>query len=100
MAYETGAFEMTLSAAAGQDAALFAELREAFLDSVSRQIDLLGRARCDGNWQVAAMRIKGLGASFHADALLDLAVEAIEGAPGDPLVLRKLNEYLAEITAY
>lgn len=100
MAYETGAFETTLAAAAGEDSALFAELRGAFIESLAHQIDLLSRARCDGNWQVAAMRIKGLGASFHADSLVDLASEALEGAPGDPAVLRKLNTLLSEIAAH
>lgn len=100
MAYESGAFEMTLAAAAGEDPALFAELRGAFLDSLSKQIDLLGRARCDGNWQVAALRIKGLGASFHADQVIELAGEALDGAPGDPAIVRRLNELLAEISAH
>jgi hypothetical protein len=94
MAYEAGALEETLSAAAGDDAALYAELRGAFVDSMARQVDLLGRARCDGNWHVAAMRIKGLGASFQVWPLLDLADEALDAAPGDPVVLRKLNTFV------
>ena len=62
MAYESAGLDATLAAAAGDDPALFHELRTAFLDSVSRQIDLLGRARCDGNWRISAMRLKGLAA--------------------------------------
>ncbi|MEA3265026.1 MAG: Hpt domain-containing protein [Pseudomonadota bacterium] len=88
MAYEVGALDATLSAAAGEDAALFAELRAAFIESLERQVDLLGRARCDGNWQITAMRIKGLAASFHADALMELAEEALTSAPGDPIPVR------------
>lgn len=99
MAYEVGALDATLSAAAGEDAALFAELRQAFVESLARQVDLLGRARCDGNWQITAMRIKGLAASFHADALIELAEEALEAAPGDPIAVRKIRAFLDEYAA-
>ncbi len=99
MAYEVGALDATLSAAAGEDAALFAELRAAFIESLERQVDLLGRARCDGNWQITAMRIKGLAASFHADALMDLAEEALTSAPGDPIPVRKIKAFLDEYAA-
>lgn len=99
MAYEVGALDATLSAAAGEDAALFAELRTAFIESLARQVDLLGRSRCDGNWQITAMRIKGLAASFHADALMDLAEEALEAAPGDPIAVRKIRGFLDEYAA-
>ena len=97
MAYESGALDATLAAAAGDDPQLLAELRRAFVDSLSRQIDLLGRARCDGNWQMAAMRLKGLAASFHAEPLTDLAELALDAAPGDPVIVRRLQHYLAEI---
>ncbi|MFZ5744493.1 MAG: Hpt domain-containing protein [Pseudomonadota bacterium] len=99
MAYEVGALDATLSAAAGEDAALFAELRAAFIESLERQVDLLGRARCDGNWQITAMRIKGLAASFHADALMELAEEALTSAPGDPIPVRKIKSFLDEYAA-
>jgi HPt (histidine-containing phosphotransfer) domain-containing protein len=97
MAYESGALDATLAAAAGDDPQLLAELRRAFVDSLSRQIDLLGRSRCDGNWQMAAMRIKGLAASFHAEPLTDLAELALDAAPGDPVIVRRLQSYLIEI---
>lgn len=99
MAYEVGALDATLFAAAGEDAALFAELRTAFIESLARQVDLLGRARCDGNWQITAMRIKGLAASFHANALIDLAEEALEAAPGDPIAVRNIRKFLDEYAA-
>lgn len=95
MAFENGAFSATLAAAAGDDAALHAELRRAFRESVAQQVDLLSRARCDGNWLVAAQRIKGLAASFHAEPLISLAEEAVASAPGDPVVLRKLDRFVA-----
>lgn len=99
MAYEPGALEATLAAAAGGDAALFEELRATFLDSVARQIDLLERARCDGNWVLAAMRLKGLAASFHSRSLLDLADEALDAAPGEPTVVRRLKAFVAGFSA-
>jgi HPt (histidine-containing phosphotransfer) domain-containing protein len=97
MAYESGALDATLAAAAGDDPLLLAELRQAFVDSLTRQIDLLSRARCDGNWQMAAMRLKGLAASFHAEPLTDLAELALDAAPGDPVIVRRLQGYLIEI---
>ena len=99
MAYEAGALDATIAAAAGDDPALFAELRGAFRESLERQIDLLRRARCDGNWQIAALRLKGLAASFHAETLLLLAEEALDAAPGEPGVVRRLQAFLAEFTA-
>ncbi len=99
MAYEVGALDATLAAAAGADAVLFSELRQAFIESLERQIDLLRRSRCDGNWQMAAMRIKGLAASFHAETLIELAEEALEGAPGDPAVVRRIQAFRDEFAA-
>jgi hypothetical protein len=99
MAFATGDFDATIAAAAGEDAALFAELRAAFAESLVRQIDLLRRARCDGNWRVAAMRLRGLGASFHAPDLVHLADEALDGAPGEPVVIRKLERFAGEFAA-
>lgn len=97
MAYEGASLDANLAAAAGHDPDLVRELRGAFIESAERQVDLLGRARCDGNWHVAAMRLRGLAASFHADGLILLAEEAIDSAPGDPAVLRRLRQMLADL---
>ena len=93
MAYMSDSLDATFAAAAGQDAALLAELRTAFGESLEAQVDQLRRARCDGNWVMAAQRLKSLGGSFHAPELVDLADEALDGAPGDPVVLRKLERF-------
>lgn len=45
------------------------------------------------------MRIKGLAASFHADALMELAEEALTSAPGDPIPVRKIKSFLDEYAA-
>lgn len=99
MAYDSGALNASLAAAVGSDAGLMGELREAFLESAARQADLMGRARCDANWAFAASRLKGLAASFGAVRLMALADEALDGAPGDPVVLRKLGAAIEEFAA-
>jgi hypothetical protein len=99
MVYDPGALNASLAAAVGSDAALMGELRAAFLESAARQADLMGRSRCDANWQVAASRLKSLAASFGAVGLMALADEALDGAPGDPVVLRKLAAAIDDFAA-
>ncbi|WP_271077751.1 Hpt domain-containing protein [Aurantiacibacter sp. MUD61] len=99
MAYSHPDFELALATVAGDDLALRNELRDSFRESLNNQIDLLRRSRCDGNWRMAAERIKGLGASFHAARLVALAEEALDGAPGDPAIIRKLNLFSREFSA-
>lgn len=91
MVYDPGALNASLAAAVGSDAELMRELRSAFIDSAGRQLDLMGRARCDANWTISAARLKSLAASFGAAGLGALAEEALDGAPGDPAVLRKIG---------
>jgi HPt (histidine-containing phosphotransfer) domain-containing protein len=93
MAFQSADLDATLAAAAGDDPELFAELRGAFAESLARQVDLLRRSRCDGNWQVAAMRLKGLATSFHAEPLVKLADEALDAVPGEPGVIRRLQAF-------
>ena len=91
MAYDSGALNASLAAAVGGDLDLLAELRAVFIESAARQADLMGRSRCDANWSLSASRLKSLAASFGATGLMALADEALDGAPGDPVVLRKLG---------
>lgn len=98
MAFDNGALDATIAAAAGDDAALLHELRTAFVESARRQLDLLTRARCDGNWTVAAMRLKGLAASFNADELMAAAENALTSAPGEPAVIRQIEAILARFS--
>lgn len=97
MSIDLGALNSALHAAAGDDAALICELRQAFVESAHRQIDLMSRSRCDANWHYSCLRLKGLAASFEAVELLGLADEAATGAPGDPVVLRRLSAALTTI---
>lgn len=91
MVYDPGALTTSLAAAVGTDSELMRELHAAFVESAARQTDLMSRARCDANWEFAGARLKSLAASFGAMGLLELADEALSGAPGDPVVLRKLR---------
>ncbi len=97
MSVDYGAFDTALKAAAGDDAALAIELRASFVESVQRQLSLLSRSRCDANWQYTCWRLKGIAASFGASRLIELSNEAESGAPGDPVVIRKMNQALSEI---
>lgn len=94
MAYDPGVLNASLAAAVGHDGALMDELREAFLTSAARQLDLMGRSRCDANWVIAASRLKSVAASFNITGLVELSNEAIDGAPGDPVILRKIGHAL------
>ncbi len=91
MSYDPGALDAALAAAVGEDIALIADLRVAFMESADRQLDLLCRARCDANWELAAWRLKGLAASFGLTSLMAIADEAASSAPGDPRILRQIR---------
>jgi HPt (histidine-containing phosphotransfer) domain-containing protein len=91
MAYDPGAIDATLAAAVGDEPALIAELREAFLESVKRGIDGLRASKGPQEWTAAALRLKGLAASFGAVRLMALATEAANATAGDSAVLRRLE---------
>ncbi|WP_157219751.1 Hpt domain-containing protein [Flavisphingomonas formosensis] len=91
MSFDPGALDAALTAAVGNDPVLVADLRNVFLESAARQVNALGRARCDANWRMAAWRLHGLAASFGAVELMALAEDAAAGAPGDPVVLRRIR---------
>ncbi len=95
MSHDPGSIDAALAAAIGNDSALIAELRGAFVDSAASLIDLLARARCDANWALAARRLKGLAASFGATNMMALADEAARAVPGDPDIMRRLRSQLA-----
>ena len=96
MVFDPGALNASLAAAVGSDPALMAELKIAFVDSIARQLDLLSRSRCDATWEIAAARLKSVAASFGAVGMIALADEAQQGAPGDPVVLRKIAAAIDE----
>ncbi|AQR73033.1 Hpt domain-containing protein [Sphingomonas sp. LM7] len=91
MAYDPGAIDATLAAAVGDEPALIAELRESFLDSVRRCVSAMKSAETPDAWASAALRLKGLAASFGAVRLMALASEAVSGPANDGEVLRRLH---------
>ena len=96
MAYDPGAIDATLAAAVGDEPGLIAELRLAFIESVERSRASLANADDDEAWRAAALRLKGLAASFGAVRLMALASEA-EAHPLDPGILAKLNRSIARL---
>lgn len=91
MAYDPGAIDATLAAAVGDEPGLIAELREAFLDSAKRALTALSGADNPEAWRGAALRLKGLAASFGAVRLMALAQDAADAQAGDRAILRKLE---------
>ena len=94
MSYEPSALELALAAAVGDDPGLVAELRSAFIDSAARHADAMARARSDAEWQEAALRLKGLAASFGAGRLIELADEAAAAPRGDAEALAAIERAL------
>lgn len=95
MSYEPAALEVALAAAVGDDPALVAELRTAFLDSARRHFDAMKRAVSDPEWQEGALRLKGLAASFGAARLIELADSAARAPRGDGETLSGIDRALA-----
>ncbi|WP_010187450.1 hypothetical protein [Sphingomonas sp. PAMC 26605] len=91
MAYDPGAIDATLAAAVGDEPALIAELRAAFLDSVRHGLAVLEAAQGDPAWRDAAFRLRGLAASFGAVRLMAIATEAAEAEAQDAALLRRLR---------
>lgn len=97
MAVDPGAIDAALAAAVGDDPALVAELRAAFLESVHRGLAALEEATGDDAWRAATGRLKGLAASFGAVRLVALATEANRRPAGDPAMMRRLRQAIARL---
>lgn len=97
MSFDSGPLDRYLSAAFGDDPAMAADLRRAFGESARDFSDLMRRSRCDANWVVAAERMKSLAATFGIIPLIQLAEAAMDGVPGDPVILRQINQAIEEV---
>ena len=97
MAYDPGAIDATLAAAVGDEPQLIAELRESFLDGVRRCVESMKGADSPDSWAAAALRLKGLAASFRAIRLMALATEAATGPAQDSAVLRRLHRAIERL---
>ncbi|HTG38243.1 Hpt domain-containing protein [Sphingomonas sp.] len=91
MAYDPGAIDATLAAAVGDEPALIAELREAFLDSAQRALAMMIAAESAETWRQGAWRLKGLAASFGAVRLMALASDGAAAPIGDGETIRRLR---------
>ena len=97
MAFDPGAIEATLAAAVGDDPALIAELRIAFVDSAAGAVAAMTAADGPEAWRAAAWRLKGLAASFGAVRLMALATEAVQAGVPDRALLGRLQRMLARL---
>jgi len=89
------ALSTTLAAAVGDDRALVAELQNAFVESAERHLDAILGARTDAEWREAALRMKGLAASFGATSLMADADQAAAAPRGDKAALQALERGVA-----
>ena len=92
------ALSSTLAAAVGDDQALVAELHGAFLESAGRHLEVMRTATVDSDWREAALRLKGLAASFGATALMTQASRAAESRRGDSAAIADLERGLAVLS--
>jgi HPt (histidine-containing phosphotransfer) domain-containing protein len=89
------ALSTSLAAAVGEDPALVAELQTAFVESARRHHEAILRAGTDAEWREAALRMKGLAASFGATALMVEADRAATARRGDSASLQALERSVA-----
>lgn len=97
MAFDPGAIDATLAAAVGDDPALIAELRIAFVESAERAVAALASAESDEAWREAAWRLKGLAASFGAVRLMALASDALDAGAPDRALVGRMQRMLARL---
>ena len=97
MAYDPGAIDATLAAALGEDAALIAEVRLAFVDSAARTLSALKAAPDNAAWRAAALRLKGLAASFGGVRLMELAARAAHHPGGDRQMIDRIERAIARL---
>lgn len=94
MAYDPGALDSTLAAVVGNDPALAAELRAAFVESALAAHMAMRMCATEAAWIEAAQRMKGLAASFGALRLMATAEEAMSAPPGDTALLRRMDRII------
>ncbi len=97
MAYDPGAIDAALAAAVGDEPALIAELHAAFRDSAVQALQAMVMAVDGEGWRSAALRLKGLAASFGAIDLMAAATAAVEGGVGNPEMLARLRLMVASL---
>lgn len=91
------AIEVSLAAALSDDHALLADLQSAFLSGAAGHVSAMREAADDEDWRDAALRLKGLAASFGALALMNGAGRAAKGGRGDGAMLAALDAEIAAL---
>ncbi|CAN5301578.1 hypothetical protein BH10PSE13_BH10PSE13_23580 [soil metagenome] len=99
MAYESAPVDALLAAAVGEDPALMRDLRLAFLTSAEEQYQALTMAASLPEWHMAALRFKGLCASFGLTEMSELVEQATERPLRDPGLLRRIGAMLQNMSA-
>lgn len=84
------ALNTSLAAAFGDDQSLVLELSGAFAESAGRHCRAMEQADSDEAWRDAALRLKGLAASFGATGLMEQAGRAA-GSSRNPQLLAELQ---------
>lgn len=97
MAIETAILDSALAAAVGNDPALQAELRTAFIHGAHAHVDAMAQACGDPEWGAAAWRLHGLAASFGAIVLMDSAADAASAGRADRGALRRVRAALVQL---
>lgn len=97
MAFDPGAIDSTLAAAVGDDPALIAELRIAFVESAERAVTALEAAGDEPGWRAATARLKGLAGSFGAVRLMAAADQAAAGKPQDAAAIVRIRRLVARL---
>lgn len=93
------AIEASLAGSLGDDQALLAELRGAFLSSARGHVCSMRDAGSDEIWADAALRLKSLAASFGATDLMIEAGRAGRSRSGDRATLAALEVKLLALSA-
>lgn len=97
MTYEHGTIDSALAAVAGDEPAVIQDLRQAFVEGVTRALEAMHLAEDGQEWREAALRLKGLAASVNALPLMTLAAQAPDHDVRDPALLDRIGEVVARL---
>lgn len=91
MVMDPGAIEKALAAAIGDDDALIAELKSAFIDSAQLHLANLCEAEDRQRWHDACWRMHALAIGFGVVRLAKASEHAATLPPRDRLALRRIR---------
>ena len=97
MTYGHGTIDSALAAVAGDEPALIHDLRQAFMEGVTRAVEAMHMAQGGPEWREAALRLKGLAASVSALPLMTLAGQAAKLDVPDADMLDRIGDHVARL---